>query len=62
MEQIPGEGEAEKDNILYWTVPHTKIYLTRIEEGPHKNEFLFSSKTVESIPRFYKLDFGHFRF
>ena len=58
--EVPGNNDLEivkKDStvskLLYWRIPHTDIVLERVEEGPRKNEFLFSEETVRRLDDFY---------
>ena len=37
-----------------WQVPGTRIIIARIEEGPRKGEYLFSSETLRRAPEFYQ--------
>lgn len=50
-DEIPGGDQAELPQR--WRVPHTDIMIERIQEGPRKDEFLFSAHTVSQSPDFY---------
>jgi MscS family membrane protein len=48
MRELPA-GEPRR-----WLVPGTEITIERIEDGPRKGEYLFSSNTVSRVHEFYK--------
>jgi MscS family membrane protein len=48
MRELPA-GEPQR-----WLVPGTEIAIERIEEGPRKGEYLFSSRTVGRAHEFYE--------
>jgi MscS family membrane protein len=51
---IPGApGRDWKDLPAKWTVPGTEISIARVDEGPHKGEYLFTGETVERLPEFH---------
>ncbi len=52
--EIPDKKTAATKGLTSWTVPHTAIKIIKIEEGPRKGEFLFSSATVDRIREFYE--------
>jgi MscS family membrane protein len=52
-ETIPGAPEVKKDNVTSWTIPNTEITIARVEQGPHKGEFLFTPETVSRAGSFY---------
>ena len=52
--EIPDKKTAATKGLTSWTVPHTAIKIIKIEEGPRKGEFLFSSGTVDRIREFYE--------
>ena len=55
FDEIPDAGEFDGvDGPDEWTVPHTDITIARIEEGPRKGEFLFSSATVSRANEFFR--------
>ena len=47
MRELPA-GEPRR-----WQVPGTEITIERVEEGPRKGEYLFSSDTVGRVHEFY---------
>ncbi|MGI9519045.1 MAG: mechanosensitive ion channel family protein [Pirellulaceae bacterium] len=53
-EQIPGIESVETSDgseaVVRWQVPRTQIVISRMEEGPRRGEFLFSSDTVSRAP------------
>jgi MscS family membrane protein len=53
--EIPGDEEVEKEGITEWTLPDTSITISRVENGPKKGKFLFSSATVQHLDEFYRL-------
>ncbi len=42
------------DQPVTWTIPHSEITLTRMTEGPRKDQFLFSTSTVLRAKEFYE--------
>ena len=50
---IPDKKAVASKKLTSWTVPNTAITIIKIEEGPRKGEFLFSSGTVARIREFY---------
>lgn len=56
--EIPGEEAVEQaadgEPPARWRVPGTRIVIARIEEGPRKGEYLFSSETVARASEFYE--------
>jgi len=51
---IPDLAAVDREELKAWTVPHTRIELRRIEEGPRAGEFLFAPHTVARVPDFYE--------
>ncbi len=53
-EQIPGIESVETSDgseaVVRWQVPRTQIVISKMEEGPRRGEFLFSSDTVSRAP------------
>ena len=52
-EKIPGKETAGFDGLSSWTVPNTAIRIVKVEKGPRKGEFLFSTGTVDRVRGFY---------
>lgn len=52
LEEIP-VANVDKVDATY-RIPNTPLRLLRMEEGPREGEFLFSSQTLVSAPRFYR--------
>ena len=52
-EEIPGKRMSNLEGLTRWTVPQTSIAIVKIEKGPRKGEFLFSSGTVARVREFY---------
>jgi MscS family membrane protein len=61
LEKIPGDDEAAK--LSRWRIPHTRIVIARIAEGPRAGEFLISSDTVGEARALYEAarDLPHLR-
>ena len=53
--KIPGDNEVKLGRVTKWTIPHTRITIARIEDGPRAGEFLFSAATVRQLDAFYRL-------
>lgn len=50
--------EIEKEDgtvakLLRWRIPHTDIVIARVEDGPRKNEYLFTPETIKRLDEFY---------
>jgi MscS family membrane protein len=61
LDRIPAAAEPEPNangdqdrRSIRWRLPHTKITIARIDEGPHAGEYLFSADTVSNARRFYE--------
>jgi MscS family membrane protein len=55
FDKVPGDEELGADNaLLKWRIPGTPLFIARIEAGQRQGEFLFSSSTVTSAPRFFR--------
>ena len=52
-EKIPGKEVVDFEGLTHWTVPHTAIAIVKVEKGPRKGEFLFSTGTVARMREFY---------
>jgi hypothetical protein len=52
--EIPGEEEVAREELESWTMPGTEISISRMKEGDHKGEFLFSAKTLARALDFYE--------
>ena len=57
-EEIPGTEDIEKaggfEKLSHWRIPGTRITIARVEEGPHRHEYLFSPGTVERAVTYFK--------
>ncbi len=53
LKEIPDKNSYDFSSLGSWKVPHTAISIEKIEEGPRKGEFLFSSGTVARVREFY---------
>ncbi|MBM9519249.1 mechanosensitive ion channel [Desulforhopalus vacuolatus] len=53
-DQIPGEKEVALENISTWTIPGTKITLSRVKDGPQAGQFLFARQSVQNLGRLYR--------
>ena len=49
-----GNYSKTSDQSVTWTIPHSEITLTRMTEGPRKDQFLFSTSTVLRAKEFYE--------
>ncbi|MGY8769371.1 MAG: mechanosensitive ion channel family protein [Pirellulales bacterium] len=52
LEKIESKGGFEE--LSRWRIPGTRITIARIEEGPQKHEYLFTSGTVTRAVDYYK--------
>ena len=57
-EEIPDAEAIEAANgseeLPSWRIPDTRITIARVEEGPRRGEYLFSSETVLRVAEFYE--------
>ena len=51
--EIPDSKAVVEQGLTRWTVPFTAVTIVKIEKGPRKGEFLFSTGTVSRIREFY---------
>jgi|GEM_PF-472331 len=51
---IPDKATMKAQGWSRWTIPHTEIIISRVSEGPHEGEYLFSPKTVSRLEAYYK--------
>ncbi len=54
VNEIPDKKVVASQGLTSWTVPQTAIKIVKIEKGPRKDEFLFSTGTVDRIREFYE--------
>jgi MscS family membrane protein len=54
-DEIPGPEEVASQGIDRWTIPATEISIDRVEEGPHRGEFLLSPHTIDRLEEFWVL-------
>jgi len=61
IEEIPDaraiEIEEEREKVVElnrWSIPNTAIIIARVEEGPRKDEYLFTPETVARLGEFYE--------
>jgi MscS family membrane protein len=55
LDSVPGEEAlADEAAPAQWRIPRTPIRIAGITEGPREGEFLFSERTVQVAPRFYR--------
>lgn len=52
FEKVPGDDQAAK--ISRWRIPHTRIVIARIADGPRAGEFLISADTVGDARALYE--------
>lgn len=57
VDEIPGTEEVatdrEEDRLDRWRIPGTRITIARVEEGPQRDEYLFSAGTVALAVEYY---------
>ncbi len=57
-EDIPGSEDIERaggfEKLSHWRIPGTRITIARVEEGPHRHEYLFSPGTVERAVTYFR--------
>ena len=54
LDDVP-DAEAYKDGVpAAYRIPKTPLQIVRIVEGARRGEFLFSERTVQVAPRFYR--------
>jgi len=60
LKEIPDveDLEYEKEDgtvakLQRWKIPNTDITIARVEEGPRKNEYLFTPETIKRLDDFY---------
>lgn len=57
-EDIPGTQEIEKaggfEKLSHWRIPGSRITIARVEEGPHRHEYLFSPGTVDRAVTYFQ--------
>ncbi len=57
-EEIPGIETLDttdgSEALVRWQVPRTQIVIAKMQEGPRRGEFLFSSETVLRAPEMYR--------
>lgn len=54
LDAIPDYAEVVRDKLNFWRIPNTEIALILISKGPRRGDWVFSSKTMHNIGRFYK--------
>jgi MscS family membrane protein len=54
IQHIPNAEQMEADGLTRWTLPHTRIAIERMEEGPREEEWLFTAETIEGAREFYR--------
>jgi MscS family membrane protein len=57
-EQIPGAESIQstegKEALVSWQIPQTQLTIARVQEGPHRGEYLFSPESVRRATEFYE--------
>ena len=53
IQSIPDAEYVRENKITHWSFPDTEISISRVAEGPRKDEFLISAETYKRIPEFY---------
>ena len=54
FDAIPDKKTMTTEGWTRWTIPHTEITISKVPEGPHQGEYLFSSKTVVQLENYYE--------
>ncbi len=54
LDDVPDAGAYEDPGPAAYRIAKTPLQIVRIKEGQHKGEFLFSERTVQVAPRFYR--------
>ena len=56
-EAIPGAealaNAADVEKFARWQIPHTRLAIVRVQEGPRRGAYLFSIDTVRQAAKFY---------
>lgn len=52
LEMIDEKGGFEQ--LSRWLIPETRLTISRVESGPRKHEYLFSTGTVERAPDYFQ--------
>ncbi len=55
LDQIPGDEDVAAQDISEWTIPGTRLRITRETEGLQVGEYLFSALTVDRLDLTYRL-------
>ena len=60
LDKVPNEAELEIEGeegtvkkLNRWRIPNTDIVIAKVEEGPRKNEYLFTPETIKRLDEFY---------
>ncbi len=57
-DEIPGAEDVKTDDdpegLARWRIPGTRITIARVEDGPRRHEYLFSTGTVERSVGYYE--------
>ncbi len=55
LDSVPDDASLDGDKPLTsWRIPKTPLFISRVAEGPRTGEFLFSSRTVDVAPTFFR--------
>ena len=52
--EIPGDLEVADGAMTQWTIPDTRLTISRIKDGPRAGEFLFSADSIQRLGAFYR--------
>ena len=52
--RTPDALQVSKDDLIHWRLANTDIVLSKQMSGDNVEQFLFSSGTVQSLPRWYR--------
>ncbi len=47
------EAATKSEEFSRWQIPHTRLVIIRVQEGPHRGAYLFSPETVRQAAKFY---------
>ncbi len=53
LEDVPDKNDVKTQGVVKWRIPHTEIFIGKVEKGPRMGSFLFTPQTVERLEDFY---------
>lgn len=54
-QSVPSLNQVKEKEIEHWRFGNTEIVISRQTEGEQSDQFLFSSNTIQSLPRWYRM-------